>query len=299
MAEEHGVRLLGSFAKPVTARKLAAAVLPYLEGDARLEAAPGADTYPMHELREALANGNIHAWFQPKVEASSGRVVGAEALVRWMSHAGHALLPARFLPQVEREGLMAQLTDIVLDQACAACVRWSAEGLPPSVSVNLSQASLADETFPDRIGAIVERHGLHATNVILEVTESVSTASVATVLENVARLRMRGFGLAVDDFGTGYSSLKQLTRMPFTELKVDQSFVRTAHTRQASRAVLESSVEMAAKLGIPAVAEGVETLAQLELVRELGCRIVQGWLFGRAMPAQDLIAAGPVLAPAR
>jgi EAL domain-containing protein (putative c-di-GMP-specific phosphodiesterase class I)/ActR/RegA family two-component response regulator len=289
MAEEYGVWLLGSLAKPTTAPQIAAAMLPYLEQGANGAHAPRTTSYPLDELREALVMGGIRAQFQPKVDVATGAVIGAEALARWVSRTGAVTLPNRFIPQLEREGLMGQLTETIMEQACAACVSWMAEGLPGSVSVNVSLASLADAAFVERIGAIVARHGLNGTNVIIEITESMATHHVGALVENAARLRMRGFGLAIDDYGTGYSTLQQLTRIPFTELKVDQSFVRTATSRRASRAVLESSVEMAAKLGIPAVAEGVETDAQLELVRELGCRTIQGWRFGKAMAVGDFI----------
>jgi len=207
-----------------------------------------------------------------------------------VSLTGAVTLPNGFIPLLEREGLMGQLTETIMEQACAACASWLDAGLPGSVSVNVSIASLADAAFVERIGAIVARHGLNGTNVTIEMTESMATGHLGALLENAARLRMRGFGLAIDDYGTGGSTLQQLTRIPFTELKVDQSFVRTAATRRASRAVLESSVEMAAKLGIPAVAEGVETDTQCEMVRELGCRTVQGWRFGKAMAVGDFIA---------
>jgi EAL domain-containing protein (putative c-di-GMP-specific phosphodiesterase class I) len=290
MAEVHGVRLLGSFAKPATAHKIAAAVRPYLDDSSARGEAPRGAAYPVDELREALRRGEIRAWFQPKLDLATGRMAGAEALARWQSRTGAVLLPPRFLPQVESEGLMPELTERILAQACRACARWIAAGLPGSVSVNVSPTSLADPGFAERLGVTVAGHGLHATQLILEITESAATGDLGAMLENAARLRMRGFGLSIDDFGTGYSSLQQLTRMPFSELKIDQSFVRTAITRQASRAVLESSIEVAAKLGIPAVAEGVETDEELALVRELGCRMVQGWRFARPMPVDELIA---------
>lgn len=290
MADVYGVRLLGALAKPASSQQIAAVVAPFLEQAAQGGEAQRATSYPVDELRDALANGDIRAWFQPKVDVATGRVVGAEALARWVSRTGAVTLPNRFIPLLEREGLMDRLTDTILEQACKACASWMAEGLPGSVSVNVSVGLLANAAFVEHVGAIVSRHGLHGSNLILEITETMAASHLGALLENAARLRMRAFGLAVDDYGTGYSTLQQLTRIPFTELKVDQSFVRTAVMRKASRAVLESSVELAGKLGIPAVAEGVETDAQWELVRELGCRTVQGWRFAKAMPVSDFIA---------
>jgi len=158
------------------------------------------------------------------------------------------------------------------------------------VSVNVSLTSLGDVMLADRMDQIVQGSSLEPADVILEITETAAASHLGRVLENLSRLRMKGFGLSIDDFGTGYASMQQLSRIPFTELKVDQSFVRGAAAGGSSRAVLESSLEIARKLRIDAVAEGVETEEQLELLRKLGCPLVQGNHLMEPVAADEFMA---------
>ncbi len=153
------------------------------------------------------------------------------------------------------------------------------------MSVNLSVKSLGDIKVADRVTELVRSQDLEPLHMVLEVTESAATTDVPKALENLARLRMKGFGLSIDDYGTGYSSMQQLTRIAFTELKVDQSFVANAAKENSARVILESSLEMAKKLNITSVAEGVETQGDWNLLRELGCNLAQGYLISRPMEA--------------
>ena len=153
------------------------------------------------------------------------------------------------------------------------------------MSVNLSLKSLADVHLADRVTDLVRSQELDPRHVVLEVTESAATTDVGKALENLARLRMKGFGLSIDDYGTGYSSMQQLTRIAFTELKIDQSFVTNAAKQESARVILESSLEMAKKLNMTAVAEGVETQADWNLLRQLGCDLAQGYFIARPMEA--------------
>jgi EAL domain-containing protein (putative c-di-GMP-specific phosphodiesterase class I) len=156
--------------------------------------------------------------------------------------------------------------------------------------VNLSLPYLEYNGAADRIAGLAERYGIDPQSVVLEVTESLASANLAPVLGNVARLRMKGFGVAIDDYGTGYSSLKQLASFPFTELKVDQSFVQGAAINRQREAILASSVELARRLQMISVAEGVETQSDLSVLETLGCDLVQGFLFARPMAAGDFAA---------
>jgi len=157
------------------------------------------------------------------------------------------------------------------------------------VSVNLSLASLEEMSLADRMVNLVVSQGLEVRHVIFEVTESAAATDVGRVLENLTRLRMKGFGLSIDDYGTGYSSMERLSRGPFTELKIDQGFVRDAVTQPSRRAMLESSLEVARKLRIPAVAEGVENQAQWDLLRSLDCPMAQGYFIARPMEAGEFL----------
>jgi EAL domain-containing protein (putative c-di-GMP-specific phosphodiesterase class I) len=182
---------------------------------------------------------------------------------------------------------MEALTWTMLERAATAAAQWQAGGLAASVSVNLSLTSLGDPTLADRITETVRRHGLDTRNMILEITESAAMTDLARSLENLARLRVKGFGLSIDDYGTGYSSMQQLARIPFTELKLDQSFVTNCATHTQHRAIIESSLDMARRLKLKTVAEGVETQADWTLLRELGCALGQGYFIAKPMALAD------------
>jgi EAL domain-containing protein (putative c-di-GMP-specific phosphodiesterase class I) len=158
-----------------------------------------------------------------------------------------------------------------------------------TVSVNLSLVSLTDTTLADRITNAVHSAGLEPRYMVLEITETTAMTEVAPALENLARSRMRGFGLSVDDYGTGFSSLRQLTRVPFTELKIDQSFVTGCAENPSSRAIVESSVDMAHRLEIKGVAEGVETQAEWDVLKRVGCDMAQGYLMAKPMDEQSFL----------
>jgi EAL domain-containing protein (putative c-di-GMP-specific phosphodiesterase class I) len=196
---------------------------------------------------------------------------------------------------MEQSGLIETLTEGMVKGAARYCRLWREAGVDVTVSVNLSLKSLGDVRLADRLVNLVGDQGLERKHMIFEVTESAAGSDLGHVLENLSRLRMKGFGLSIDDYGTGYSSMERITRVPFTELKIDQAFVKGASTQPASRAVLESSLEMAQKLGIPAVAEGVESRGEMDLVRSLGCQMVQGYFIARPMEAADFL--GWVKAP--
>ena len=292
MAEAYGISVLGTIEKPATSTKLWSILDRYrpraIEGNAARESR----SWPASPRRiaDAIAGGQFMPWFQPKVDVRTRRIVGAEALARWVQPSGEVVAAERFIAQVERCGLIAQLTDTIVTQACAACVEWRHAGVKAKLSFNMSLDPLSDPLVAEALSATVDSYGLAATELVIEVTESSAAGDLGAVLENLVRLRMRGFGLAIDDFGTGYATLQQLTRIPFSELKIDHSFVREAGARASCRAAVESSVAIARRLGLETVAEGVETMSDWELVRELGCDMAQGHMLGHAMPLQDFIA---------
>ena len=175
----------------------------------------------------------------------------------------------------------------MLEKAVSWCRRWHDTGLVLSVNINLSPSLLSDTTVADRIHDIVRAGRVAPEHFILEVTETVALTDVSHCLESLCRLRLKGFGLSIDDFGTGFSSLQQLARVPFTELKVDQEFVRGAATSEQHRAVLESSIDIAKKLGITSVAEGVETEKDWQCVQNLGCDMAQGYYIAKPMNGEE------------
>lgn len=286
MARAYGLYVLGSIEKPLTADKLEGLLTRFEERMHEAEADEHIEI-GIAEVREALVSGQIVPWFQPQAEFANGKVVGVEALARWVRD-GQVIRPQYFVGLLEADGLAADLTDTILDQACRWKRRWEDDGLRLNLSVNVSPATLHDPAAADRYQQIAEAHGLSPSEVILEITESLLMADAARGLGVLARLRLKGFGLSIDDFGTGYSSLAQLSQVPFTELKIDQGFVHGANAQSRKRAVVEASLDLARKLQLETVAEGVESVEDWQMLAELGCGIAQGYLVGAPVAAEDL-----------
>ena len=296
MVRAYGITLLDSIEKPVTARKLEAALQRYTpEGSTPRSVAPS-PLFTAAEIAAGLRGEEFEPYFQAKVDLRTGALRGAEALARWRHPVKGVVMPGTFIPAMESSRQIDEFTEWMLRHAARACRQWRAAGLGATVSVNVSLVTLADVGIAERYVEVVRGEGLEPRDVILEITESAAVSDLARILENLSRLRMIGFGLALDDYGTGYASMEQLTQIPFTELKIDQSFVRAALTQSSSRAILESSLEMADKLGISAVAEGVETLEQAALLGELGCAMAQGLFIARPMTAADFVQWGKAYA---
>jgi len=289
MARACGLRVLEAVAKPLTKAKLSNALISLRELKADVEP-PHPGEITTDAVRAALANGDIVPWFQPQVELSNGRVIGVEALARWRRGDGRVILPQHFVPVLERDHLLDELTERMLAQACRWKRDWDRAGLRLKLSVNVSASTLDDTGAADRYQRIVREAGVDPAEIVLELTESSLMADAARGLAVLARLRLKGFGLSIDDFGTGWSSLSQLSQVPFTELKIDQEFVAGASQQPRKRAVVEASLDLARKLGLDAVAEGVETIEDWQMLAELGCTTAQGRLIGDAVPGEELPA---------
>ena len=224
MTQAYGITLLGAIEKPATPEKLRDLIKRHGTLAPR-PAAPQA-AIPDAEIIEALDKAQFEPFFQPKVDLVTGEVAGAEALARWRHPQRGMVPPNAFIRVLENKGLIDNLTWIMVDRSAAACVTWRKHGLLVTVSVNLSLKSLNDPAIADRITDLVQERGLQPCDMILEITESAAMTGVARALENLARLRVKGFGLSIDDYGTGYSSMQQLARIPFTELKLDRKSTR-------------------------------------------------------------------------
>jgi EAL domain-containing protein (putative c-di-GMP-specific phosphodiesterase class I) len=284
MARAYGLELLGSIRKPVTPRKLAELIACHQPGRGQAPTLSASPTLGPEQIAQAVARDEFEAYFQPKIDLETGAVKGAEALARWRHPHGVVLGPGSFLPTLEKSADMDAFTEMMLTKAVAGCAAWREARLPGTVAVNISSGSLADLSLADRMVDIVAAAGLAAGDVVLEITETAAVSHLGRVLETLSRLRMKGFGLSIDDYGMGYSSMQQLTHISFTELKIDQAFVRNAAAQRSSLAVLESSLEMARKLDIVSIAEGVERDSELQMLVKLGCRQAQGFLFAAPMP---------------
>jgi EAL domain-containing protein (putative c-di-GMP-specific phosphodiesterase class I) len=249
------------------------------------------------DVRAALERGRVELHYQPLVDTATGRVQGAEALLRWPRDGGY-VPPDSFLPAVERSSLMAPLTDFVVDTALAAAARWRAEGHDLCVSVNDATANLTDLGLPGRVAAALGRHAVPASALTLEITETAAVEDNELAHHVLGALEELGVGLSVDDFGTGHSSLARLAHFPICELKIDRTFVQEMHTAQ--RPIVATAIQLAHALGLRAVAEGVEDAEALAALRDLGCDLAQGYFISRPLPGPSfeswLRARQPALA---
>ena len=288
MTTAYGMNLLGAIEKPATPQKLRDLIARHGIMPASRKSVPPA-AIPVAEVIAGFRAGQFEPFFQPKVDMATGKLVGAEALARWRHPERGIVSPGAFVGVLEAAGETEALTWVMLEKSAAAAKAWQKGGLAASVSVNLSLATLSDPTLADRITEAVRREGLETKAMILEITETAAMTDVGRCLENLARLRVKGFGLSIDDYGTGYSSMQQLARIPFTELKLDQSFVTNCAANVQHQAIIESSLDMARRLHLKTVAEGVETLADWTFLRDLGCGAGQGYFIAKPLPPGDLL----------
>ena len=243
------------------------------------------------ELQHALERGELALHYQPKYAARSGEVVGAEALLRWQHPQQGAISPARFLPLAEKSRLIIPIGNWVIDEACRQMSRWRDAGHPDwSVAVNLSTIQLASPGLLEEVESALARHRLEARHLTLEITETTAMENAEESLAILNRLAELGLGISIDDFGTGYSSLLYLKRFPANELKIDRGFVTTLAPQGDDATIIGAIISLGQALEMRIVAEGVETEEQRALLTLLGCDTLQGYLLGRPMTGDQLLA---------
>jgi len=239
-------------------------------------------------LQLALSRDELHLCYQPKVHLASGTVTGVEALARWDDPEFGAVSPTRFIPVAERFGLIDSLTEWVLRTALKQWAAWRDQGITLNLSVNVSALNLRDLFLPDYIQRLCMHHGMPCHHLTIEVTEG-ATQSIVRLLDTLTRFRIKGICVSLDDFGTGYSSLLQLRQLPYSEIKIDQSFVKDAHSSREARVIVKAIVDLAHGMGLLATAEGVEDLQTLALLRALGCDDAQGFFISQGMRGSKLV----------
>ncbi|MGB9094284.1 MAG: bifunctional diguanylate cyclase/phosphodiesterase, partial [Gallionella sp.] len=243
------------------------------------------------DLQHAVENQELLLHYQPKVDTASGRLVGMEALVRWAHREWGMISPAEFIPVAEDTGMIVAIGRWVLREACRQNAAWQKAGLRPiRVAVNLSARQLRSDSLPAEIDEALAESGLPASSLELEITESMVMEDPERVIGLLDRIRSRGIHLSLDDFGTGHSSLAHLKRFPIDCVKIDRAFIKDIPGNADDVAIAKTIVAMAKALDLSTVAEGVETEAQLELLKTLGCDEIQGYLFSRPLPADDFLA---------
>ncbi len=287
LALEQGLSVLGTLQKPFYMKELKELLLQYV---------PQPFTKPTHsrvlptvdELRYAVTNEELFLAYQPQINIENRTVTGVEALARWKHPTKGMIPPIDFIPLAEEHNLISDITSFVIREAIRQQVEWKENGIFLRMSVNMSPKNLDELDMPERLAAYVTDQKGHIPDITIEVTETAIMSDTARYMDILARLRMKGFNLSIDDFGTGYSSLQQLVRVPFTELKIDQSFVRNLNSNHECKTITEISILLAHKLGIHVVAEGIEDEMSWNTLQELGCDEGQGYWMGRPMPAEDI-----------
>jgi len=249
-----------------------------------------------NELRRAIENEEFIVYYQSKVEARTGAVTGAEALVRWRAPDGEIRSPGMFIGVAEETGMIAEIGDFVLRESCRAAARWRARGFDCPVSVNVSALQFERDDFRRKVHEALRAANLPPELLELEITESVAMTDPERAIAQIQPLRDEGVRFAIDDFGTGHSSLSHLTRMPFDTFKIDQSFVRGLDSDPNARVIVQTILVLARSLQLDTVAEGAETAEHVAMLHGLGCNTIQGFYFARPMGERDFLAyaeAGP------
>ncbi len=308
-AKNFGLKIVGVLSKPFTPRALLSLLsTSYSEEGPRNE---GIDTsiaqgamMSANDLRQAIDQGYLRAFYQPKIDCTNHRLLGIEALARVVHPKYGVLYPNSFIPVAEANGLIGDLTRVMVDQVLSFVARSFSLAISErrtavkakesmdelQVSVNLSAQVLRQKTFVEELLRACSTSGVDPEQIILELTETAAMENPAESLAMLTRLRVKGFHMSLDDFGIGYSSMLQLVKLPFSEIKIDKSFVMTSRTSEESRTVIESIVHLGRSLGLSSIAEGVEDMETLEYLRSVGCDAAQGYLFSRPAPERDLMA---------
>jgi EAL domain-containing protein (putative c-di-GMP-specific phosphodiesterase class I) len=289
LGEERGLKISATIRKPFRIDEVESIL-----------SIPGGTTeqIDVEAIENAIDRAELCLQFQPKIDlavaagAGAGtryRTLGFEGLVRW-NHPTRGLLgPGEFLPLAESAGMMDRITDAVLELALGQQRVWLEEGFRTSLAINVSAQNLRDAGFADRLQARCADAGVAPELLIVELTETAAMDDPATAIDIMTRLRIKGLRLAIDDFGTGYSSLVQLQILPFSELKIDRAFVRDCDRSRQSRVIVKTMIDLARNLGLTSVAEGVESRVVLDLLRESGCDMAQGYYVAKPLSSQDSI----------
>jgi EAL domain-containing protein (putative c-di-GMP-specific phosphodiesterase class I) len=242
----------------------------------------------LSQLDEAIDRGEVWVAYQPKLELSTRRIIGAEALARWTHPEKGPIAASEFVAAAEQHNRIGKLTDFVLEKAVAAAAQINKRGTEFEIAVNLSARLLADKGFTLRVSALLARHGLDPSHLTLELTETAALTGSGEGLDMIGRLRDLGINIAIDDYGTGLSTLDYLKKIPANEIKIDQSFVKGVADNRSDRLMVQSTIGLAHSLGRKVVAEGVEHGDILDILIEMGCDIAQGFAVGRPMSLDSL-----------
>ena len=278
LGSAHGLDVVAALEKPIDIAVLRA-TLDQMSGSGKSQ--------PSTDLAHAIALGQLILYYQPVIEMATRRVKGVEALIRWAHPTRGILPPSEFLEQIVNEGLMQPMTDHVLTTGILQAARWHQAGETLTISINITASSLLELNLPDRLAEMCKQHKLPPECLVLEVTETEAMRDVTRTMDVLLRMRIRNIGVSIDDFGTGHSSLRELQRMPFSELKIDKSFVLNMATNKDCAVIVNSVLDLGHNLGLKVIAEGVEDVRIWRMLVEKGCDFAQGFYMAKPMPPEE------------
>ena len=285
-----GLEMLGDVGKPMQAPALDVLLKKHLRGsDVVPPVRTPVELASEDEVRRALREQQLKAWYQPKVNLSTGEVKGVEVLTRWQHPASGILSPAVFMPVLERCGLLDELLFAQMDTSLRLQQQARSDGFVLNLAFNLHVTQLTNSDLTSIVKRILQFHNAAGSSMTFELTESGLLESPVTSLETLVRLRMMGCQLSIDDFGAGFSSLQRLCQLPFNEIKLDGEFIRTLKHEPRCRAAISSTLALGESLGMSVVIEGIENKEEHDLLLELGCTSGQGYFYARPMSGEDLL----------
>lgn len=292
LARAHSLNIVMSLCKPIQISMLQQLLKGIVSDEFKQQNCANSKSlaFTADELREGIRDEQLVLHYQPQIVLNGGELVGVEALVRWQHPDRGLIYPDEFIPLAEDSGVIDDLTAWVIDHAIQQSARCQQSGLiSRRVSVNISARNITSLILPDQLTGLLMNNQLDSSVLVMEITESTLMDELVTSLDILTRLRMKGFDLSIDDFGTGHSSLTHLHRVPFTELKIDKSFVTNMDTDDEAAAIVKTCIMLGHELKMKVVAEGIETEPVYDMLVDLGCDIAQGYYIARPMPSDELV----------
>jgi len=286
LALSRGLNLLGALQKPVTLAQLKEVFYHGKLHEAKSAAPVSIVGYDA--LLQAIELDQFENYYQPKVSASTGECLSVETLIRWNHPELGVLGPDSFIQTAENYKILSSITNGLISRGLEQATAWSNGGLDVDISVNVSMLDLERIEFSDEIKAIADETGFDLNRLTVEITESRLLKNIDVVLDILTRLRLKHVRLSIDDFGTGHSSLRQLLNLPFNEMKIDKSFINGLEDNEIKKAIVSASLEIAKKLQLVSVAEGIESISEWAIVKDLGCDQVQGFLVAEPMKGEEI-----------
>ncbi|TMO67496.1 EAL domain-containing response regulator [Pseudoalteromonas aurantia] len=289
MAENDGLSVVGSFQKPLKGEELVTSLKRFERGLAQVKTEQAKIDLTEQDILQGILKKEIILHYQPKLTVKGLLFKGVEALSRWHHPKRGDISPVEFIAAAERYGIISKLTIYLFEQALKQKADWFSHGLNFHLSFNLSPLSLSEYSLADDITAQVENYHVSPKDIVFEITENALCGEVSKAIETLAKLRLKGFKIAIDDYGTGFANAQQLSRVPATELKLDRILVDNVATNPQQQAILKSTVGLSKDLQLETVAEGIEHLEDFKFIHQLNVDLVQGYYFAKPMAADLLI----------